>query len=239
VKDWEQILSGKEYFMGKRQKPAQLWLDDGETLVAGDALTSMLDSLYGGGPQEREAASALASLYRTLSELEAATLYYDVVTGTPLGPIYIAIGGEGIVALGFDDSEEAFLKRMVKRHGSSIERSMPHVELAAKQLKDYFAGKRGSFDLPLDLRSLTPFQKAVLTAIQQLPPGSTISYSGLARRIGKPGAARAVGRALGSNPIPIIIPCHRALAADGSLGGYSGRGGVRTKEALLTLEGAL
>ena len=85
---------------------------------------------------------------------------------------------------------------------------------------------------------MTPFQRIVLDAIQKVPSGETISYGGLARRIGKPGAARAVGRALGSNPIPIIIPCHRALAADGSLGGYSGRGGVRTKQALLTLEGA-
>ncbi len=88
------------------------------------------------------------------------------------------------------------------------------------------------------MSALTPFQKAVLSAISQVPAGETTSYGGLARRIGKPGAARAVGRALGSNPIPIIIPCHRALAADGSLGGYSGRGGVQTKQALLALEGA-
>ncbi|MCJ7825796.1 MAG: MGMT family protein, partial [Anaerolineales bacterium] len=69
--------------------------------------------------------------------------------------------------------------------------------------------------------------------------GEYLTYGELARRIGRPGAARAVGQALGSNPIPVLIPCHRVLASDGSLGGYSGRGGVRTKEALLRLEGAL
>jgi methylated-DNA-[protein]-cysteine S-methyltransferase len=144
---------------------------------------------------------------------------------------------EGIAALGFDDSEQDFLERMGKRYRSSIERSRTRVSQVSEQLTGYFTGERDSFEIPLDLRSLTPFQRMVLDAIQKVPSGETISYGGLARRIGKPGAARAVGRALGSNPIPIIIPCHRALAADGSLGGYSGRGGVRTKQALLTLEG--
>jgi methylated-DNA-[protein]-cysteine S-methyltransferase len=214
------------------------WLDDDERVIQPDEFTDLLDTVYSQGPDVEESRRALARVKSSLKEYSSDRLYYDVLPATPFGPIYIAMSDKGIAALGFDDSEQDFLARMGKRYQTSVERSKTHVAQVTKQLKDYFAGKRDSFDIPLDLRSITPFQRAVLDAIQQIPSGETISYGGLARRIGKPGAARAVGRALGSNPIPIIIPCHRALAADGSLGGYSGRGGVRTKQALLSLEGA-
>lgn len=224
--------------MNKGQGRDELWLEDGEKVIEGDAFTDLLDSAYSREPAEHDMKRALTRVESALAELSGGKLYYDVLSSTPFGPIYIAVSEEGITALGFDDSEEEFVARMHKRHGSSIERSWAYVAPVVEQLKGYFDGERETFDIPLDLRSLTPFQHAVLAAIQQIPPGETISYGGLAHRIGKPGSARAVGRALGSNPIPIIIPCHRALAADGSLGGYSGRGGVRTKQALLTLEGA-
>jgi methylated-DNA-[protein]-cysteine S-methyltransferase len=214
------------------------WLDDGEQVIKSDEFTDLLDKAFSRGPTEEEARQAIAQVKRSLGEIGVVRLYYDVLTATPFGPIYIAASDEGIVALGFDDSEQAFLTRMSKRYRTSIKRSKTRLARILAQLKEYFAGKRDSFELALDLQSLTPFQRSVLSAIQQVPVGETISYGGLARKIGRPGAARAVGRALGSNPIPIIIPCHRALAADGTLGGYSGRGGVRTKQALLTLEGA-
>jgi methylated-DNA-[protein]-cysteine S-methyltransferase len=224
--------------MRKGDKGGKHWVDDEKQVIEVDEITDLLDAIYLQGPALEESRQALARVERSLKEYSDDTLYYDVLSVTPFGPLYIAMSDEGIAALGFDDSEQEFLLRISTRYQSSIERSRTRVSQAIEQLKDYFAGKRDSFDIPLDLRSLTPFQRMVLDAIQKVPSGETISYGGLARRIGKPGAARAVGRALGSNPIPIIIPCHRALSADGSLGGYSGRGGVRTKQALLTLEGA-
>lgn len=103
----------------------------------------------------------------------------------------------------------------------------------ARQLAEYFAGQRRTFDLPLHLDG-TPFQQRVWAALQEIPYGETTSYGALARRIGNPGASRAVGMANGRNPISIIVPCHRVVAADGGLGGYGW--GTPRKEWLLGLE---
>jgi len=106
-----------------------------------------------------------------------------------------------------------------------------------KQLSEYLAGKRKKFDLKIDFKKLpgTPFQKRVWKELIKIPYGTVISYKELARRVGKPKAYRAVGNANGKNPIPVIIPCHRVIAADGSLGGYSS--GLHIKKKLLKLEG--
>lgn len=93
--------------------------------------------------------------------------------------------------------------------------------------------------LDILLTNVPPFHRKVYTALCEIPAGKTITYAELARRAGSPGAARAVGQAMAKNPFPIIIPCHRVVAGNGKLGGYSGRGGVATKRALLELEGAL
>lgn len=103
-----------------------------------------------------------------------------------------------------------------------------------RQLEEYFAGRRRTFDVPLDLRG-TEFQVAAWKAMSKIPYGRTISYGQQAKSIGKPTACRAVGSANGKNPIPIIVPCHRVLASDGSLGGYSL--GLTMKRRLLSLEG--
>ncbi|NIL95766.1 MAG: methylated-DNA--[protein]-cysteine S-methyltransferase, partial [Planctomycetales bacterium] len=100
----------------------------------------------------------------------------------------------------------------------------------------YLEGSRLTFDLPLDLRRVTDFQRQVLQAAAGVPRGQVTTYGEIARQIGKPNAARAVGQALGRNPVPIVIPCHRVIAADGSLRGYSGGGGIRSKAKLLQLE---
>jgi methylated-DNA-[protein]-cysteine S-methyltransferase len=107
------------------------------------------------------------------------------------------------------------------------------VREAARQLDQYFAGKRRSFDVPLALDG-TPFQEQVWLALAEIPYGETISYAELARWVGRPQAFRAVGQANGANPIPIILPCHRVVAADGTIGGYGG--GLPTKRRLLALE---
>jgi methylated-DNA-[protein]-cysteine S-methyltransferase len=107
-------------------------------------------------------------------------------------------------------------------------------EAAARQLAEYFAGCRTSFDLPLDVTG-TPFQRQVWAELQRIPYGETISYSELAERIGSPKAVRAVGAANGRNPVPIIVPCHRVIAANGGLQGFGG--GLEAKRLLLDLEG--
>jgi methylated-DNA-[protein]-cysteine S-methyltransferase len=107
------------------------------------------------------------------------------------------------------------------------------VREAIRQLREYFAGKRVAFDLPLAPTG-TGFQRSVWRQLQEIPYGQTISYGELARRVGNPKAARAVGSANGANPLPIVIPCHRVIAGDGSLGGFGG--GLPTKQKLLALE---
>ena len=107
---------------------------------------------------------------------------------------------------------------------------------AARQLAQYLAGTRQAFDLPLDLSGGTPFQQAVWRALLAIPSGATTSYGALARALGSPTAVRAVGAAVGRNPISIVVPCHRVLGAGGALTGYAG--GLARKQALLRLEGA-
>jgi methylated-DNA-[protein]-cysteine S-methyltransferase len=104
---------------------------------------------------------------------------------------------------------------------------------AMRQLNEYFAGKRATFDLPLAPEG-TAFQRSVWRQLQEIPYGETISYGELARRVGNPKASRAVGSANGANPLPIVIPCHRVIAGDGTLGGFGG--GLPTKQTLLALE---
>jgi methylated-DNA-[protein]-cysteine S-methyltransferase len=106
-----------------------------------------------------------------------------------------------------------------------------------RQIIDYYLGRPTQFDVPLDLSRVPAFRRQVLELCRRIPYGRTSSYLDLARAVGKPEASRAVGGAMGRNPAPIVIPCHRVLRADGSLGGFSSRSGVREKERLLTLEG--
>ena len=111
-----------------------------------------------------------------------------------------------------------------------------HLAQAIRQLDEYFAGTRQEFDLPLDLRG-TPFQQAVWAQLQAVPYGATITYGDLASRIRRPDRIRAAGAAVGRNPLPIIVPCHRVIAADGNLTGYLG--GLHRKQALLGAEDAV
>jgi len=115
----------------------------------------------------------------------------------------------------------------------SVEDTEPVLEAAAEQLREYFAGERTAFDLPLTLDG-TPFQQQAWRALADIPYGETVSYGEQARRIGKPEAIRAIGAANGRNPIAIVLPCHRVIGADGSLTGFGG--GLETKRRLLDLE---
>ena len=151
---------------------------------------------------------------------------------TPLGGITLAATDAGLAGLWFDAQRHA-----PDMTGWQTNADHPVLREAAQQVRDYFAGTRAAFDLPLDLSHGTAFQQAVWQALCAIAPGRTISYGALSAGIGKPAAVRAVGAAIGRNPISVIVPCHRVLGADGGLTGYAG--GLERKSALLTLEGAL
>jgi O-6-methylguanine DNA methyltransferase len=158
------------------------------------------------------------------------------VAPTPLGPIWVAVNQHGLVALALDASRETFIS-MLGHDPEAISEGVTELgKKVEQQLKAYFAGEIKAFDLPIDWSVMTPFQKQVLRATYAIPYGETRSYGEIAATVGKPGAARAVGRAQATNPIPIIIPCHRVIGADGSLHGYGG--GLDRKAWLLSLERA-
>lgn len=142
---------------------------------------------------------------------------------TPVGPLVLRSDGTHVTAVSFSDAGEAY----AAPDESTV------LSTAATQLAQYFEGTRSAFDLPLAPTG-TDFQRRVWDELLRIPFGERISYGDLARRIGDPGAVRAVGAANGSNPIAIIIPCHRVVGADGSLTGYAG--GVDRKRRLLELE---
>ncbi len=150
---------------------------------------------------------------------------------SPVGQLLVAAGDDGLRAIEFPRN-----RHPVKRDGGWVEASHPLIDEVRRQLDDYFAGKRETFDLPLAPRG-TPFQLAVWNALLEIPFGDTWTYGDLARHIDQPSAVRAVGAANGRNPIPIIVPCHRVIGSDGTLTGFGG--GLPTKEFLLRLEGAL
>jgi methylated-DNA-[protein]-cysteine S-methyltransferase len=150
-------------------------------------------------------------------------------TDSPVGPLMLAGTGDALTVISFERG------RRVPRELDWVRREAPFRE-ALGQLRAYFRGRLRDFDLPLAPRG-TPFELRVWRALGKIPYGRTISYGELARRIGNPNASRAVGLANGRNPLPIVIPCHRVIGANGKLTGYGG--GLDTKRWLLTLEGAL
>jgi methylated-DNA-[protein]-cysteine S-methyltransferase len=171
-----------------------------------------------------------------ISQPNSKKTYLRQVAPTPLGLIWIAHNQRGLVALALDTSREAFTSAWGDDPEIISGETTELGEEAERQLRDYLAGELKSFDLPIDWSLMTPFQEQALRATYAIPYGETRSYGEIATIIGKPGAARAVGRAQATNPIPLVIPCHRVIGADGSLHGYGG--GLDRKAWLLTLERA-
>lgn len=179
-----------------------------------------------------------AELDRAFRARAAAEGLLDVayeVTDSPLGPLLVAATSAGLCAVSFGGAAEATLEELARSRGRRLLRSPGPVEAALRELDEYFTGARRAFDLPLDLSGVRPFQRAVLEQLSRVPYGQTATYGELAARAGRPRAARAVGGALNRNPLPIVLPCHRVIGADGSLVGYGG--GLERKQALLALEG--
>ncbi|MFT3720997.1 methylated-DNA--[protein]-cysteine S-methyltransferase [Pseudorhodoferax sp.] len=153
---------------------------------------------------------------------------------TPLGPMLLAASDRGLNGAWFDGQRHQPDAATIARWPQALRH--PVLLAARQQLQAYFAGQRSRFDLPLDLSGGTAFQQAVWQALLAIGPGATSGYGALATALGRPAAARAVGAAVGRNPVSVVVPCHRVLGAGGALTGYAG--GLARKEALLRLERA-
>ena len=151
---------------------------------------------------------------------------------SPWGPMTLIAHDEALVWVGFDGQKHA-----PETSQWAFSTTHPLLRMAADELQQYFAGERSQFDVPVDLRLGTPFQQSVWTALRDIVSGSTTSYGAIGLAIGKPSAVRAVGGAVGRNPISIIVPCHRVVGSNGAMTGYAG--GLPRKVALLQLENRL
>jgi methylated-DNA-[protein]-cysteine S-methyltransferase len=161
---------------------------------------------------------------------------YDVVD-SPLGGLFVGVSDRGLCVISYEADPDAQVERLASGFGSRVLRSTRPVDPARRQLDEYFEGKRKRFDLDVDLRLARDFGRTVLQELGRVPFGEVTTYGELAARAGKPRAARAVGTIMNRNPIPIVLPCHRVVGANGSLVGYAG--GLERKQQLLQLEGAL
>ena len=156
---------------------------------------------------------------------------------TPVGELLLAATKQGLVRVAYErEGLDDVLGQLAARVSPRILHSPARLDEAARELDDYFAGKRKSFELPLDFQLASGFRRRVLEGLQTLQYGETASYGTVARAVGNPKAVRAVGTACATNPLPIVVPCHRVVRSDGALGNYLG--GPEIKRALLTLEGA-
>ncbi|WP_320772759.1 methylated-DNA--[protein]-cysteine S-methyltransferase [Streptomyces sp. CRN 30] len=177
----------------------------------------------------------------SLGQYEQRVVWTVVDSG--IGPLLLAATGEGLVNVVFHATgpvRDRALERLATRLGSEPVEvpGSPLLAEAARQLDAYFAGERHAFDLPLDWSLTAGFNREVLRELASgVPYGSVVGYGDLAGRVGQPGGAQAVGAAMGSNPLPVVVPCHRVVESDGGIGGFGG--GLDTKRKLLALEGVL
>jgi methylated-DNA-[protein]-cysteine S-methyltransferase len=176
-----------------------------------------------------------------LARRAAAAGLLDVAYGTldtPLGTLTAFVTPDGLVRLSYPgEAIERQLEELAMAVSPRILAAPERTDAVRRQLDEYFAGERRSFDVPIDWRLLRGFREAVLRATAAIPFGSVSSYRRVAEAAGSPNAYRAAGNALGTNPIPIVVPCHRVLHSGGGLGGYTG--GLERKRYLLGLEGVL
>jgi methylated-DNA-[protein]-cysteine S-methyltransferase len=225
--------------MDKDETGLSAWLGDlgASSVPSGDELLESLDRAYSGEPTREAMGRAFAHLEQILTERIQPPLYYESITNTPVGTVFVAVGEKGIAALDFGLDEGEFRLSLENRGHKRIIRSAEKTAEARVQVRQYLESRRTEFTIPVDLSDLTDFQRQVLAEAARIPRGQVATYGEIARSLGRPKASRAVGRALGSNPVPLIIPCHRVVGSDGSLRGYSAGGGVKSKAFLLNLEG--
>jgi methylated-DNA-[protein]-cysteine S-methyltransferase len=188
--------------------------------------------------RERQAVERIVrGAFGALTGRRGEPLRYALMGDTPIGVLGLAAGPRGLRHLSFVRGEDDFLEWLLAEHGDAQILRSAELDDARRALDRYFAGKRLDFDLAVDLGDLAPFHRRVLDATAKVPAGRVATYTQIAARAGSPKASRAAGNALHNNPVAIVVPCHRVLRTDGSLGGYGG--GLPIKEWLLRHEGAL
>jgi methylated-DNA-[protein]-cysteine S-methyltransferase len=161
---------------------------------------------------------------------------YDLVD-SPVGDLLVAATRRGLCRIAYDADPDQELGRLAKAFGIRALRSPKPIDAARRELDEYFEGRRRRFDLPVDVEFLADFNRRVLRELAGVPYGEMVTYGELAARAARPRAARAVGMVMNRNPLPIVLPCHRVVGANGKLVGYAG--GLERKETLLRLEGAI
>lgn len=182
-----------------------------------------LDALRATLAQRADAAGLLEVAYRTVD--------------SPVGPLLLAATSRGLVRVAYEREDfEAVLATLAERIGPRILRADDRLDTATRQLEEYFTGRRTAFDLELDHRLTSGFRQTVQAYLPRIGYGHTATYKQVAADVGNPNAVRAVGTACATNPLPVVVPCHRVLRSNGGLGGYIG--GLDAKTALLHLEEA-
>ena len=181
-------------------------------------------------PDEKTYRAGRDRLMRAFDDVRVDCTWVD----GPFGRVFLAGGARGLRRVALRRDEQGFLDELEN------ERLMPRLardglEDVRRELEEYFAGHRREFAMPIDLEGITAFQRQVLDAASAIPFGKIATYGEIARRIERPGASRAVGNALGANPVAIVVPCHRVVATGGGLGGYTG--GLDIKLSLMRIEG--
>jgi methylated-DNA-[protein]-cysteine S-methyltransferase len=165
-------------------------------------------------------------------------IYLGELNGTPLGDLRITASDQGLLAVEWADSQPD-LDEYLRRLARPVEEDNKKLKPYTKELLEYLLGKRHEFTFEIDWQILRPFQRKAMRAVYAIPYGETRTYAEIAAQIGHVKAYRAVGRANATNPMPLVIPCHRVIGTDGKLHGYGGGEGLKTKEWLLKMEGAI
>jgi methylated-DNA-[protein]-cysteine S-methyltransferase len=163
-------------------------------------------------------------------------LVIGMLSSSPIGPMWVALSDMGILVIDWSMTQSEFTHKLLRCFNMSVVFDPARTAEPLLQLSEYLAGNLRQFDLSLDLSRMSPFQSQVLQLTSDIPYGHTSTYKEIAILVGKPHAARAVGRVEATNPIPIVIPCHRVIGSDGGLHGYGGPGGTKLKSWLLNLE---
>jgi methylated-DNA-[protein]-cysteine S-methyltransferase len=192
-------------------------------------------------PLARLTSSDPGALDRLHGRLAAAAVDSDLLdvayrtVDSPVGTLLLAATPEGLVRVAYDrEDHDAVLARLAERVSPRILRAPARLDDVARELDEYFTGRRRDFDVPLDLQLTRGFRRAVLAHLREIAYGATESYAVVAAAAGSPAAVRAVGTACATNPLPLVVPCHRVVRSDGSLGQYIG--GADVKQVLLAME---
>ena len=189
--------------------------------ISGEVDHTALERLRGRLGQRADADGLLDVAYRTMD--------------SPIGPLLLAATAAGLVRVAFEcENHESVLVELSTAISPRVLRSSQRVDDVARQIDEYFAGRRRLFEVPVDLQLSKGFRRAVLTHLMEIPYGVRESYAVVADSAGNPRAVRAAGSACATNPIPLVVPCHRVVRSDGTYGQY--RGGPEAKHMLLTLE---